>query len=72
VLGPPELEPPLPPLAANETAAKATAVTAAATSERPNGPKRIVIALFFFIATPLGCLTGAIKPAGTERRLRAA
>jgi hypothetical protein len=43
---------PLPPLLASETAAKATAVIPAASSERPSGPTRIVIALLFFITTP--------------------
>jgi hypothetical protein len=45
---------PLPlPLSASETAAKATAVTPAASRERPSGPSLIEIDLFFFIATPV-------------------
>jgi hypothetical protein len=63
---------PPPPLAARETAAKATAVIPAASSDKPRGPKRIVMDLFFFISTPLVRLLEGIKPAAAERRLRSA
>ena len=65
----------LPPLSASETAATPTAVIPAASSERPSGPRRIVMPLFFFIATPLIRVPVApgsptMKPAAAERRLR--
>src|SRR5262249_30729792 len=64
------------PLSASETAASPTAVIPAARSERPSGPRRIVIDLLFFIFTTPSSVDSrhrglrGMKPVVAERRLR--